>query len=241
MKIKFSRLTSLLLASLFLNCAHANMTVYPMALGLDNKGEGSVRIISKSNDVQFIKTTVYKIDQPGTPQEKEIPVSTKDASALVVMPPLFAIPGGSSKLVRMISMEPTEKEVMYRVKFEGVPSPDGDESATQKTSVATHLSVSLVWGVLVSAPPVTPTINLALSPDHHQVMNQGTQRVKITGVGLCLPGQKNNQCHWIEENKNIFPDGSYSLPKDSGYNHVVLKYNDWIKKTSDNTIEFDLP
>ncbi|HHY7657930.1 TPA: fimbria/pilus periplasmic chaperone, partial [Escherichia coli] len=49
-----SRLTPLLFVfAPFL--AQSNMTVYPMAVSINSQGEGNVRVISKSNEVQYIK------------------------------------------------------------------------------------------------------------------------------------------------------------------------------------------
>lgn len=90
--------------------AQSNMTVYPMSVSINSQGEGSVRVISKTNEVQYIKATVFRIDNPSTPQEKEIEVTSGDANQLVIMPPKFALLGGSSKTVRFVAMEPEQKE-----------------------------------------------------------------------------------------------------------------------------------
>ncbi|ALV70582.1 fimbrial protein [Escherichia coli] len=81
-----------------------------MSVSINSQGEGSVRVISKTNEVQYIKATVFRIDNPSTPQEKEIEVTSGDANQLVIMPPKFALPGGSSKTVRFVAMEPEQKE-----------------------------------------------------------------------------------------------------------------------------------
>lgn len=86
-----SRLTPLLFVfAPFL--AQSNMTVYPMAVSINSQGEGNVRVISKSNEVQYIKATVFRIDNPSTPQENEVEIKSGDANHLVVMPPKFALP-----------------------------------------------------------------------------------------------------------------------------------------------------
>lgn len=54
--------------------AQSNMTVYPMAVSINSQGEGSVRVISKSNEVQYIKATVSRIDNPSTPLENEVEI-----------------------------------------------------------------------------------------------------------------------------------------------------------------------
>ena len=79
--------------SIFSFAAQANMTVYPMVVGLNEKGEGSVRLISKSRDVQFVQTKVFKIISQGAPDEKEIEIKPGKGNDLVVMPPKSAIPG----------------------------------------------------------------------------------------------------------------------------------------------------
>lgn len=74
-----SRLTPLLFvfAPFF---AQSNMTVYPMAISINSQGEGNVRVISKSNEVQYIKATVFRIDNPSTPQEQEVEIKSGDAT-----------------------------------------------------------------------------------------------------------------------------------------------------------------
>lgn len=212
--------------------ACANMTIYPMAVGLDAKGEGSVRIFSKSNDVQFVKTTLKRINDPGTPQEKEVGVMGGTDKGLVIMPPKFAVPGGASKTVRFVAMEPVNKEVMYRVLFEGVPAIEDTPLPQENKQVTSAVNVNLVWGILVTVPPATPIIRLVLSPDNRLLLNQGTQRVKITDIGLCHANKPEKECTWKKENRNIFPDKTYSLPVSAGYKKVIIKYYDWIKKSN---------
>ncbi|MBW7984055.1 fimbrial protein [Enterobacillus tribolii] len=208
------------------------MTIYPMALGLNAGGEGSVKVISKSGNVQYIKTNVFRIENPATPQEKEVAVKDSSGNGLVVMPPKFAIPGGAGKRVNMVAMEPQEKETLYRVKFLSVPSLDDNLVVNDKT-ISSEVSVNLVWGVLVSVPPRQPVIHLSLSADNTQLLNQGTQRVKIIDVALCRKGQSGAQCSHKKDNHNLFPDGNYALPPLAGTRKVEITYKDWIKNKTD--------
>ncbi|KFD22138.1 fimbria/pilus periplasmic chaperone [Yokenella regensburgei] len=229
MKTLIKKVLPVSLACFFIPAAFANMTVYPMAVSMGANGEGSVRVISKSNDVQYVRTKVFKITNPATPEEKEVEVSGNDGTGLVVMPPLFALPGGASKLVRMEAMDPDQKEAIYRVMFQSVPSLD-DASTANTSAISSKLSVNLVWGVLVSVPPQQPVIKLTLSGDKHQLLNQGTQRVKITDIALCRAGQSGKNCQHKTDNRNIFPDGQYQLPSLSGIQHIEITYKDWIAK-----------
>lgn len=227
-----SRLTPLLfMFAPFL--AQSNMTVYPMAVSINSQGEGNVRVISKSNEVQYIKATVFRIDNPSTPQENEVEIKSGDANHLVVMPPKFALPAGSSKTVRFVAMEPEQKEKNYRVKFEAVPSID--DATTNKKDLAMQLTVNLIWGIVVSVPPQQPVAKLDISADKN-LINNGNQRLKILTIDYC----KNNgsvKCRTQTVNKNIFPGQVRMLESISGDDKIVVKYNNWI--TKDNG-EFEL-
>ncbi|RZN45929.1 fimbria/pilus periplasmic chaperone [Escherichia sp. E13S3] len=217
-----SRLTPLLFvfAPFF---AQSNMTVYPMAVSINSQGEGSVRVISKTNEVQYIKATVFRIDNPSTPQEQEVEIKSGDATHLVVMPPKFALPAGSSKTVRFVAMEPEQKEKNYRVKFEAVPSID--DVATDKKNLSMQLTVNLIWGIVVSVPPQNPVIALKTNSSG-ELLNEGNQRVKILTIDYCNTGSYKTQT----VNKNLFPGQVRTLDSISGYNKIVVKYNNWITK-----------
>ncbi|HBE6260210.1 fimbria/pilus periplasmic chaperone [Escherichia coli] len=199
------------------------MTVYPMAVSINSQGEGSVRVISKSNEVQYIKATVFRIDNPSTPQEQEVEIKSGDATHLVVMPPKFALPAGSSKTVRFVAMEPEQKEKNYRVKFEAVPSID--DVATDKKDLSMQLTVNLIWGIVVSVPPQDPVIALKTN-SRGELLNDGNQRVKILTVDYC----NSASCKTQTVNKNLFPGQVRTLDGISGYNKIVVKYNNWITK-----------
>lgn len=227
-----SRLTPLLFvfAPFF---AQSNMTVYPMAVSINSQGEGNVRVISKSNEVQYIKATVFRIDNPSTPQEQEVEIKSGDATHLVVMPPKFALPAGSSKTVRFVAMEPEQKEKNYRVKFEAVPSID--DVATDKKDLSMQLTVNLIWGIVVSVPPQQPIAKLEVNAAQ-KLVNAGNQRLKILTIAYCKNNSKEN-CKIQTVNKNIFPGQERNLESISGYDKIVVKYNNWI--TKDNG-EFEL-
>ncbi|GCJ33371.1 fimbrial protein [Escherichia coli] len=194
-----------------------------MAVSINSQGEGNVRVISKSNEVQYIKATVFRIDNPSTPQEQEVEIKSGDATHLVVMPPKFALPAGSSKTVRFVAMEPEQKEKNYRVKFEAVPSID--DVATDKKDLSMQLTVNLIWGIVVSVPPQNPVIALKVN-SRSELLNEGNQRVKILTVDYC----NSVSCKTQTVNKNLFPGQVRTLDSISGYNKIVVKYNNWITK-----------
>ncbi|GCK11846.1 fimbrial protein [Escherichia coli] len=139
------------------------------------------------------------------------------------MPPKFALPAGSSKTVRFVAMEPEQKEKNYRVKFEAVPSID--DVATDKKDLSMQLTVNLIWGIVVSVPPQNPVIALKVN-SRSELLNEGNQRVKILTVDYC----NSVSCKTQTVNKNLFPGQVRTLDSISGYNKIVVKYNNWITK-----------
>ncbi|MHC9513935.1 fimbria/pilus periplasmic chaperone [Enterobacter mori] len=226
------KLNSLFWGALIISAApicKANMSVYPMAVDMNDQGEGSVRVISRTNDVQYIKTTVLSVTGRNTPLEKETEVVGNGSTGLVVMPPKFALPAGSSKMVRLISMEPVQEETTWRVKFEAIPQLD-DDALTDK-NIKTQLTVNLIWGVLVSVPPAHPQLNMSLQPAG-QIRNDGNQRFKIGKVGLCKKSQTEKECVWQDVNENIYPHASYTVKNILNYDKVIVQYWDWIEKST---------
>lgn len=122
------------------------MTVYPMAVSINSQGEGNVRVISKSNEVQYIKATVFRIDNPSTPQENEVEIKSGDANHLVVMPPKFALPAGSSKTVRFVAMEPEQKRKIIALNLKRFPVL---MTLPQIKKISMQLTVNLIWGLLL--------------------------------------------------------------------------------------------
>ena len=151
-----------------------------MSVDMNDQGESSVRVISRSSDVQYIKTSILNITGIGTTQEKETEIKNGDPTAIVVMPPKFALPAGATKMVRLVAMEPVKEETTYRVKFEAVPQLDDPLEGTQNTK--SQLTINLIWGVLVSVPPENPQLKINLLADG-KITNTGNQRFKILKIG----------------------------------------------------------
>ncbi|MDM4205873.1 fimbria/pilus periplasmic chaperone [Klebsiella spallanzanii] len=226
MKIK-SNLCAFLFASTVPLC-HANMSVYPMAVDMNDQGESSVRVISRTSDVQYVKTSILNITSIGTGQEKETEIKNGDPTAIVVMPPKFALPAGATKMVRLVAMEPVQEEATYRVKFEAVPQLDDPLEGTKDTK--SQLTINLIWGVLVSVPPENPQLKMSLLADG-KITNIGNQRFKILKTGLCKKSQSDKDCVWQDVDKNIYPRASYAPKNILNYDRIVVQYWNWIDKS----------
>lgn len=98
-----------------------------------------------------------------------------------------------------------------------------------------QLTVNLIWGIVVSVPPQQPVIKLDINADK-KLINNGNQRLKILTIGYCK-NSSSAECRTQTVNKNIFPGQERVLESISGYDKIVVKYNNWI--TKDNG-EFEL-
>lgn len=127
----------------------------------------------------------------------------------------------------------SKKKKNYRVKFEAVPSID--DATDNKKDLSMQLTVNLIWGIVVSVPPQQPVAKLDINADK-KLINNGNQRLKILTIAYCK-NSGSAECRTQTVNKNIFPGQERILESISGYDKIVVKYNNWI--TKDNG-EFEL-
>ena len=223
----------------FSGCALANMSIYPMSVELGDSGATQIRVMSQSDEVQFVKVTEKQIVNPGTKQEKEINVDGFSRNSLVITPQKLAISAGSQRLVRLVALELPEKETAWRVYFEGVSESALDDAAASASAQATStkVGISLVWGALVHIAPKNPLVSLKLDAQSGLVINDGTLRVPLREVGICdLAGA----CRWQKETTTVYPSTELKIAT-----FVVLpgkrvkaRYYHWLKKTVE---EIDVP
>ncbi|MDX7626713.1 fimbrial protein, partial [Enterobacter bugandensis] len=96
------------------------MSVYPMEESVDTKGISQIKLIFKSDEVQFVKITLKKIMNPGTSSEKEVTADESNADEVAVVPAKIALAAGTERVVRIVSLLPPKKETTWRAYFESV-------------------------------------------------------------------------------------------------------------------------
>lgn len=189
--------------------AHANVTVFPMRVMLNQQGSGLVKVISKSTDTRFMSVEVRRVEHPATPQEHEVKVKMGSADALVVIPARFALAAGANQSLRMVNIQPLQKEVSYRVWIDAVPGSAPDVIVPAgNAEVDTALGINMRWGVVVNVPPAHPQIKLRLDAAAQRILNQGNIHAVITRVGDC---RDNQPCRWTEINKSVYADETLDI------------------------------
>ncbi|QLK60366.1 fimbrial protein [Enterobacteriaceae bacterium Kacie_13] len=208
-KKKFARLLCFPLISmtfLVMPAALANMSVYPMEVTLNSQGAAQVQTLSQSGEAQFIKVTIKRIDRPATQFEKEILLEDAVSRSLIATPDKFALASGSQRIIRLISLQPAEKETAWRVYFEAVGAPEELKDKTgQESKLSNQVGINLVWGVLVHIPPKHAVLSLR-SLSSGEVKNNGTVRMVIREVGLCPEKNSSGSCQWKQEHATVYPD-----------------------------------
>lgn len=184
----------------------ANMSVYPMEVTLNNQGAAQVQTLSQSGEAQFIKVSIKRIERPATPFEKEILVNDSVSQSLIATPDKFALASGSQRIIRLIALQPPEKETAWRVYFEAVAAPDElKDKSSQNNNISNQVGINLVWGVLVHIPPRTASLALS-STTSGEVKNTGTVRVVIREVAVCSRQHISSSCQWRKEHATVYPD-----------------------------------
>lgn len=229
---KFALNASLILCStLFSGIASAAFSVYPISVTTNQQGSAQIKVISASEQMDFIKVAVKTIENPGTKEEKERDLIAGES--LVVTPAKFGLSAGTTRIVRLINIAPPESEQAYRVYFEPVSNLDDTPNEDQKNKVG----VNITWGVLVIVPPVRPVEDISYIPIGRQLVNNGNVHIKLSEVGVCKSSHDSNNCKWTKDARTVYP-GKTLLLKDaeaqsiSPESMVKIKYISTITQTT---------
>ncbi|MBF7979199.1 MULTISPECIES: fimbrial protein [Rahnella] len=203
----FNLLIRVVVGTLFvcsMSMANAGMYVYPMELTLGQKGAAQLKLISKSDEVQFVRVTLKQIINPGTPEEKEIDADISDAAGVAVVPTKIALASGSERVVRVISMLPPEKETTWRAYFEAVDErifneTPGDDAIKKSTG---NVGVNIIWGALIHVVPQTTRVALQYQENSGQMINTGTVRLPLREIGIC---SATGYCRWQKNIMTVYP------------------------------------
>lgn len=186
--------------------AVAAMYAYPMEASLDDKGARQLTLLSKDDDVQFVKVTLKRIENPGTPQEREVVSDIGGDTGIAVVPSKIALAAGSERIIRIVSMLPPEKETTWRIYFESVDKNTFTSGVTGKSSnkdISTRVGVNIIWGVLLHVPPQNAMASMKYRLGSSEIVNDGTVRLPLKEIGTC---DKQGKCIWQSKVKTIYPD-----------------------------------
>lgn len=214
----------------------AGISVYPISVPMQKNGGAQISVTTNSATTEYVKTTVKKINNPATPQENETTISQSSGNGIVVTPEKFGLAPGTTRIIRMINIQPPQTEEAYRVYFEGVPGLNNNSDKKDQKQPA-KLGISMIWGVLVTVPPAVPRLDFTLDPVSRVVNNTGNIHLKINSIGLCPQQLTDDGCKWSKPVKNsIYPNQHATLDpalfKGDDYSVVKVKYSNWTDKSA---------
>ncbi|HAG0390714.1 TPA: hypothetical protein G8S59_004010 [Salmonella enterica] len=218
----------LLISLICVESAVANIAVTPMTVTLAavNKYSSSIKVFSTSNETQYVKVTVKRIVNPGTPQQKEVKSSIDDG--IVTSPQRFILPGQGSHLVRILPLNIPEKEVVYRVYLSSVA---GDFTNNDKQhEEGAHVNINITWGVLLYVEPDDKKIVLSFDPKSGKVTNNGNVHIFISEYGFC---KSDKDCAWHKIERTVYPEGSIEIPE----SHTQAKGGLIVRYSSDRGLD----
>ncbi|UAL58108.1 hypothetical protein [Edwardsiella tarda] len=200
----------------------ANIQVSPINITLssENKYSGSVRVFSNSDKTMYIKTSVKRIVNPGTPKQQEVPVASDDNAGVIASPQRFIISGQGSHLVRILPINIPQKEGVYRVYISTVPSDSIDQASTNRRDA--QITINVIWGVLVYVTPEHKIISFSYDNVSGKLKNTGNVHVRISAYDFCY---KEDSCQWKTINRAIYPDMNYKITdKAPPHSFLFIKY-----------------
>lgn len=223
-----------LLAWFYCPPLHAAMYVYPMETTVSETGASQIRVISQDNDVQFIKIKLKQIINPATDNEREIDSDMSDASQLIVTPQKIALSAGGERLVRLVSLNPPQKETTWRVYFEGVNEDVYNLSNQKNRNIIgeANVGVNIIWGALVHVAPQKVNASLVYNFSTGKVINNGTIRIPVKEVGVC---NSFSECKWEKKELTFYPGSALPIDGIKIFPSMTykIKYFNWIKNTTE--------
>lgn len=188
-------------------------------LGGKKDNNHPVRIYNKSDAIAYVKVdNVVRVEQPGTPNQKEVLVNNIENPEVMVTPNLLIIqPNSDADIVVVDMVNDRDIEQAYYVKVEQVQPP-----ATK------GVILSVNYRVLVHVEPKVMKPQLLTEQKHDSVVlkNQGNVRYALRDVKWCKRGEDQN-CIALKKNGSfrIYPHMEKLLKKKAGYDlHFVEIY-----------------
>ncbi|ORM60452.1 hypothetical protein HA45_21855 [Pantoea rodasii] len=208
--------------------ASAGISVYPMTVGVGEDGNATVNVLSGDTDTDFVRVSVSKVINPGTPKEEETKINDFTENDLAVTPMKMAIPPGMTRVVRLVSIIPPARETTWRVYFESVTADAfNNVPATAARSKTAQVGISIVWGALVHVAPEHVVARANYKAGTGELINTGTIRLPLSQVETC---DVSNQCEQKKVTATVYP-GMHFTVKNMHFrpeNHYRIKYKNWI-------------
>lgn len=161
-------------------------------------------VVSNPDDeTLYLQTEIYRVDNPGLPDEKRVRVVNPKEFKLLVSPAKAVLTSGEQRRFRLMSLErDLEREKVYRVTFRPVVG----DIKTDRTA----LKILVAYQALVFVQPQDGSYQLELekSAGGWSLKNSGNINVEITEVEHC---QSEAGCRPLAVSGRLYAGNSLSL------------------------------
>ncbi|WP_323846712.1 fimbria/pilus periplasmic chaperone [Microbulbifer magnicolonia] len=165
--------------------ALAAMSLDKIIVYLDDSpnARGDIVVTNPDEETLYLQTEIYRVDNPGLPDEKRQRVVDPKEFKLLISPSKAVLSSGEQKRFRLMSLErELEKEKVYRVTFKPVV---GDIKSDR-----TALKILVAYQALIFVQPKDGSYKLETEKQDGEwvLKNSGNINVEVAEVQHCQSG-----------------------------------------------------
>lgn len=139
-----------------------------------------VEVGNEGSDTLYIRTTPYRVLDPGAPSERREQIVDPSSAGLVVTPERFILQPGERRLIRFVLARPASaEERIYRV--------DVRPQVGQVEGEATGVKILIAYEMLVIVRPAEPEVAIEVTRQGDRLVagNRGNTSVLLSPIEQC--------------------------------------------------------
>lgn len=193
-----------------------------------------VTVINDSDeDTMYLQVEPFKVMNPGTQEQKLIPIDLSQEPEFLVTPNKLIVPPKGRSIVRFLNLKvDNQQENIYRVNITPIKAPQ-ELSTVQSAELTSRLNVVIAYQVLVIDLPKKPhsTLELERHGSIATFSNSGNSNYLLSGGTQCNPADP-EVCLTLED-RRIYSRNEWilELPFDGPFTYTV-------KDTKGNSTQF---
>lgn len=210
--------------------AHANMLIDRSVVVFKpgDPARQDVTVINAGKEPLYVQVQILEVQQPGTPQEKRVPVTSPDEMTMLVTPTRLVVEPGGRRPLRLVNLKPDSTvERVYRVNV----SPVVGKLEMESTSNAMAVKVVVGYQLLVLTSPKSPEDGLEVKRTGKAAVLRNTGNTNIllfSGQQCPAAGAPEADCKSLPDNR-LYPGNEWTieLPFDQPFEYqmTVLERN----------------
>ncbi len=185
----------------------ADMSLDRSIVYFDKKGwkRQDVQVSNLANETLYLQTEVYRVLNPGRPNEEKILATTSEEMKLMATPHKSSIKPQGERVVRLFNRENNlTEEKVYRVLFRPVTGPLKEQKQKQMVKLL------VAYEILVFVRPSQPVFKVdgVIRGNKLELSNTGNSNVMLRRGRQCA---SKDECTSIWKNKRLYTGQSWSV------------------------------